>query len=139
VWLGSSFLAGIKRQDMEKSGFTIVFGGPEFQPRRFVPESKLPTTVVLRGDVLRDGQVASESWVEFADIRNGTYPLDAAGEAFDFLASNREEFVRLSQFAGVVTRTLNFFGDGDSCSMEFEPADIALLHALSMRVSISVY
>ena len=124
---------------MNQSGFTIVFGGPDFQPEEFLRGSRLEPSIVRRGDTLRDGDLADESWLEFADVHDGTYPLDAATEALDFLQSHHDEFVRLSRFPGVVTRTLNFFGNADSCSMDLEPADIALLHELSVHVSICAY
>lgn len=78
-------------------------------------------SIVQRGDMLTRGEPAAESWVEFADVRDGTYPLDAATEALDFLRTNREEFVRLSSFPGVITRSLSFFGDADSCSVSLTP------------------
>jgi len=124
---------------MNQSGFTIVFGGPNFQPERFLRDSRLEPSIIHRGDTLSSGDVADESWLEFADVHDGTYPLDAATDALDFLQTHRAEFVRLSRFPGVVTRTLNFFGDADSCSMELAPADIALLHELSIHVSICAY
>jgi hypothetical protein len=124
---------------MHQSGFTIVFGGPDFQPEQFLRDSRLEPSIIHRGDTLLRGDVADESWLEFADVHDGTYPLDAATEALDFLQSHRDEFTRLSRSPGVVTRTLNFFGDADSCSMELEPADIALLHELSVHVSICAY
>ena len=77
--------------------------------------------------------------MEFADLHDGSYPLDITTEALAFLQSHHDEFVRLSHFPGVITRTLNFFGDADSCSMELEAAHIALLHELSIRASISVH
>src|SRR4051812_32517454 len=119
---------------MNRSGFTIVFGGPDFQPEEFLHESRLEPFIVHRGDTLRRGGAAAESWLEFAELHDGTHPLDAATEALDFLRAYRDEFVRLSHFPGVVTRALNFFGNADSCSMEFEPADIALLHELAVHV-----
>lgn len=122
-----------------QSGFTIVFGGPEFQPAAFLRDSPLEPRVIHRGDPLAHGGFADESWLEFADIHTGPYPLDAATEALDFLASRRDEFLRLSRFPGVVTRTLNFFGDADSCSMELNPAAITLLHELSLHVSLCPY
>ena len=124
---------------MNQSGFTIVFGGQFFQPAEFLRDSHLELSIIHRGDTLRHGGVADESWLEFADLHDGTYPLDAATEALDLLRSHHDEFIRLSRFPGVVTRTLNFFGDADSCSMELEPADIALLHELSVHVSICAY
>lgn len=124
---------------MNQSGFTIVFGGPDFQPEEFLRDSRLEPSIVHRGDALRSGNPAAESWLEFDDIHNGTYPLDAANEALDFLQSHHDEFARLSRFHGVVTRTLNFFGDAASCSMELAPAHIALLHELSVHVSICAY
>ncbi len=123
-----------------QSGFTIVFGGPEFVPDEFLRNSSLPFDtyrVIHRGAILSDGQPATESWIDFADIYDGKYPSDAGREAVDFLASHFEEFVRLSGFPGVITRTLNFFGDADSCSMELDPSHIALLHQLSLYISIS--
>jgi hypothetical protein len=124
---------------MNQFGFTITFGGPDFQPEEFLRDSALKPLIVHRGDILRNGGLAEESWLEFVDLRDGSYPLDAATEALDFLRSRSGEFVRLSRFSGVVTRTLNFFGDADSCSMELEPADIALLHELSIHLSICVH
>jgi hypothetical protein len=60
-------------------------------------------------------------------------------EALDFLNYHREEFFRLARFPGVVTRTLNFFGDPSSCSIELDAEAIALLHELSMSVSVCGY
>lgn len=124
---------------MSQSGFTIVLGGPDFDPEEFLRGSTLELSIVHRGDKLRNGSLADESWLEFADIREGTYPLDAAAEAVDFLQSRREEFLRLSRFPGVVTRTLNFFGDADSCMVEFAPTEIALFQELLLHVSICPY
>ncbi len=116
-----------------------MFGGPDFQPEEFLRDSRLELSIVHRGDTLPHGDIADESWLEFADLHNGSYPLDVATEALELLQSHHNEFVRLARFPGVVTRTLNFFGDADSCSMELEPADIALLHELSVHVSICAY
>lgn len=124
---------------MSQSGFTIVFGGPDFAPQEFLRSCTLKPNIVHRGDRLRDGSLAEESWLEFADIHEGTYPLDLATEALDFLQSYREELLRLARFPGVVTRTLNFFGDTNSCWIELEPAYIALLQELSLHVSIYPY
>jgi hypothetical protein len=121
------------------SGFNIVFGGPEFIPGDFLRDSRLPSGaehVVERGAVLKNGEVAGESWIEFADIREGSYPLDAFSEALWILRNYREEFLRLSRFPGVMIRTLNIFGDDATCTMEISPADIALLHELSVHLSI---
>jgi len=112
-----------------KSGYTLVFGGPDFRPEDFLRSCP-------RLAALADGERAEDSWLEFADIHDGTYPMDAATEALDFIRSYREEFMRLSHFAGVATRALNFFGDAESCSFELDPSDIALLHELSLCVSI---
>jgi hypothetical protein len=120
---------------MMKSGYTIVFGGSDFSPEGFLRSSSLKPEVIHRGDKLLDGRIAEESWLEFFDIHEGKYPLDAKTEAMDFLKARRDEFIRLSSFQGVSMRNLNFFGDGASC-MEIYPEDIALLHELSIHVSI---
>lgn len=125
-----------------QSGFTLVFGGPDFDPEAFLSGSPLAAVVdhvVRRGTPLRDGRPAYESWIEFNDIHEGTYPLDAFTEALDFLQSHHDEFLRLSSFPGVATRTLNFFGDAETCTMDIEPARIALLHQLSLHLSICPY
>lgn len=124
---------------MTQSGFTIVFGGPDFRPEDFLADSRLQLTIVRRGDPLHHGGHAEESWLEFSDVHSGAYPLDAATEALDFLQSHCLEFIRLSRFPGIVTRTLNFFGDAASCSMELTPAHITLLHTLSLRVSVCAH
>ena len=124
---------------MIRSGFTIVFGGPSFQPKEFLRDSSLDPSIFHRGDVLSSGSVAEESWLEFGDVHDGTYPLDIGAEAMDFLRAHRDGFIRLSRFPGVVRRSLNIFGDADSCSVELEPDDIALLHELSMHLSICAY
>jgi hypothetical protein len=128
----------VKSND-KTSGFTIVFGGPDFEPEEFLRTSRLKPHVIHRGDALRSGEIADESAIEFADVRVGTYPLDVFAEAIDFIDSHREEFRRLTGFPGIVTRTLNFFGDERSCTMEIVPAEIALLHELSLHVSICPY
>ncbi|MCP5521881.1 MAG: hypothetical protein H7A46_10085 [Verrucomicrobiales bacterium] len=121
---------------MKQAGFTIVFGGPNFLPDDFLRSSTLEPSIVRQGDTLADGSLARESWLEFSDIHEGTYPLDVAMEALDFLQSHCQELIRLARFPGVVTRTLSFFGDADSCMMELDPTGIGLLHELSLHVSV---
>ena len=121
-----------------QSGFTIVFGGPDFQPESFLHESDLePNVVMHRGDLMSDGRAAEESWLEWYDIHKTTY-LDAKREALYFLLDQQKELARLSSFPGVDFRTLNFFGDANSCSMTLSPEDTALLHELGIQVSVSV-
>lgn len=125
-----------------QSGFTLVFGGPDFVPDDFLNGSRLTSFVdhvIRRGAPLRNGKLADESWIEFEDIHEGTYPLDAFTEALDFLQDYQDEFLRLANFPGVTTRTLNFFGDAGTCTMEIEPTRIALLHELSLHLSICPY
>jgi len=120
----------------------LVFGGVEFDPQKFLANSPLESlvdAVVLRGSKCPDGSLAKESWIEFDDVHEGKYPLDMGWEAADFLAEHREEFLRLSRFPGVTSRSLNFFGDMDSCDLTFEPERIALLNDLSLRLSITPY
>lgn len=120
-------------------GFTIVFGGPEFQPADFLQDSKLASAakVVMRGQSLRNGHPAAESWLEFSDLQAGG--LDTATEALDLLQAHRQEFRRLAQAPGVVTRSLNIFGTAESCSLELAPEDIALLHELGLHLSVLPY
>lgn len=121
-------------------GFTLVFGGPDFLPEEFLKDSPLqPSGIAHRGATLSSGNAAEDSWLQFDDLHAGSYPLDAATEALDYLASDREEFQRLAQFPGVIFRTLNFFGDANTCSITLDPEAISLLHELSLAVTVDVY
>ena len=125
-----------------QSGFTLVFGGPEFSPEAFLSSSRLAILdphIVRRGDLLQNGTAACESRIEFSDIYDGRYPLDAFSEALSLLRQYRHEFVEISNASGVVTRSLSFFGDPDSCIILMEPPCIALLHELALHVSITPY
>lgn len=123
------------------SGYTIVFGGNDFIPGSFIDNSSLAryAHIVHKGTTLKNGTPAESSWLEFSDIRKGSYPLDLAWEATDFLAAHQDEFLRLSHYPGITFRTLNLFGDAASCSIEFEPNRITLLHTLSIHLSITVH
>ena len=125
-----------------KSGFILVFGGPDFSPYEFLSTSRLASlspNIVSRGDLLRDGTLASESWIEFSDIHDGSYPLDAFSEALRLLQRYRDDFLEISMASDVLIRTLSFFGDPDSCVILMEPSCIALLHELSLLVSITPF
>jgi len=122
-----------------KSGYTLVIGGPNFVPEDFLRDSPLKPRVIHRGDTYQNDQIADESWLEWSDIHDGTYPLNAGWEAMDFIRENRDALFRLSRFPGITGGSLNFFGDAKSCCLEFKQDDIALLHALSMSISIVPY
>jgi hypothetical protein len=120
------------------AGFHIVFGGADFHPDQFMRHSRLSCDVVIRGTVLSEGRVADESWVEISDIHPGRYPLNMVWEALDLLRSDREEFLRLSRFAGITCRKLQFFGDAYRPLFDFEAEEIALLRDLGLSLSIYV-
>lgn len=124
---------------MNSSGYTIVFGGPIFEPEAFLKTSGLMAQIIRRGEMLCRGELAEESWLEFGDTSEILVGLDAATEVLDFLHANREELVRLSEFPGVTTRSLNIFGSAQWCSTDFGPADMALMCELSLAFSICVY
>lgn len=111
-------------------------------PDDFLASSRLAALfphVVRLGELLRNGKPARESWIEFSDIHDGKYPDDAFTEAIVLLRQHREEFLRLSDAPGVVARSLAIFGDAETCAMEMEPADIALMNELSLHVAITPY
>ena len=46
-------------------------GGPDFLPEQFLRDSRLEPSIIHRGDALPRGDIADESWLEFADVQDG--------------------------------------------------------------------
>ncbi|HAV62058.1 MAG TPA: hypothetical protein DCY13_06800 [Verrucomicrobiales bacterium] len=125
------------------SGFTLVFGGDGFAPDEFLSENalllKAGGKVMNRGTVSRAGKPADCAWIEFSDVRAGTYPLDPVSEVVDLLVSCKKEFLCLAFYPGVSFRSLSIFGDNRSCTLEITEDDLRLLGEFSLAISVTPY
>jgi hypothetical protein len=119
------------------TGYSIVFGGPEFRPSDFLANTNVTWHVIHKGGLLYENRVAEDSWIQHDDFHHGDYPLNMVYEALDRLRATHSEYLRASRFPGVTFRTLNFY-DNRFADFTFDADAIALLHELHMAVSCTV-
>lgn len=78
--------------------------------------------------------------IEFTDFHDGSYPLDIASEALDYLLANFEEFKKLCAWPGIEERRLTLH---DTCAegwsdFDFTPAQLSVLAELKISLTINV-
>jgi hypothetical protein len=123
-----------------KVGFSIVVGGDAFDPEAAIAGCYCqPDVIARKGELLPNGNVSPDSFVEWGDWHEGTYPLDMVTEALDLLIGYKEEFSRICHSPGVEYRSLLFGQLGSNGDVfNFSADQVRLLDDLGFDITITV-
>lgn len=111
-----------------RTGWQLVIRGKNFSPGNFFLNTVIqPTT-------------CEADSVSFDEWHDGSFPLDMATEAMDFISSNQEELLRLVKLPGIEERVLSFCDtlQGQGGLFLFDSEEIALLARLNLKLDICV-
>lgn len=143
-----------------RTGWEIVIAGRNFDPSDFFRSSRIQPCSTWEREIVdyespknfatlakaiatKEIKEAGRYWqkgIEFTDWHEGSYPLNIAFEALDYLLANREEFEKLCNLPGVENRHLNLHDTSNESGNSFDltPSQMTILAELKLSLSIYV-